>query len=338
MNEQYRPIYADLEVPPGCTWSELRTAYKQMVQKWHPDRFQGDPEKLRHAEEKIKKINRAYELLAEFYRAHGNLPLAFGHAAIIPPSHGATEGQRPPETPGSPPPSQPAPPHRPASSPTPHVDAAPMPRARTGWFARTVIVGLLLWFGYNAWRDAATTPIDTTTAEMAKRPQDRGTPGSGSAASGTGFSPAPTESIVPHHGPQLGADVGTNSGVRGNRGSFQLGSTVGEVYAAQGKPDRIENDVWHFGRSKIYFRDGRVDHWENDPMNQLNVRDDTAGDRADTPGIAIGTTKAEVRSIQGQPLVEGGSVWEYGLSKVYFQNDRVSGWYDSPLDPLRLRQ
>jgi hypothetical protein len=42
---------------------QLRAAYRDLVQVWHPDRFAHDPRLRRKAEEKLKNINRAYEML-----------------------------------------------------------------------------------------------------------------------------------------------------------------------------------------------------------------------------------------------------------------------------------
>ena len=56
--------YAALDVAPGASAEEIKTAYLDLVKVWHPDRYQNDSPRLRNkAEEKLKAINQAYEIL-----------------------------------------------------------------------------------------------------------------------------------------------------------------------------------------------------------------------------------------------------------------------------------
>jgi hypothetical protein len=120
--------------------------------------------------------------------------------------------------------------------------------------------------------------------------------------------------------------------------SFTIGSTPGEVYAIHGVPSTIENGVWHYGKSRIYFGRGLVTQWDSHPDNPL--RADLGGKpnpRAPAT-FAQGSTRAQVRAVQGPPSREMDSVWEYGTSRVYFNDDRVVRWEESPLSPLKVRQ
>ena len=36
------------------------------------------------------------------------------------------------------------------------------------------------------------------------------------------------------------------------------------------------------------------------------------------------------------PVTETATVWDYGLSRVYFENNRVVRWEDSPMQRLRV--
>ena len=119
---------------------------------------------------------------------------------------------------------------------------------------------------------------------------------------------------------------------------FTYGSTVGDVYAVQGTPSNTSDGVWRYGKSKVYFSRGKVTHWEDDPTSPLKASADIMLERAPATAFGVGSTKAEVRALQGKPLMEWSNVWEYGTSKVYFDGDRVSGWYDSPLNPLRIHK
>ena len=55
--------FAILEVAPGVTPSELRSAYLRLCRRYHPDRFEHDAEKSRAANELLAEVNAAYELL-----------------------------------------------------------------------------------------------------------------------------------------------------------------------------------------------------------------------------------------------------------------------------------
>jgi len=54
--------YEVLGLKPGATQEEIKTAYRELVKKYHPDRYMDNP--LNDlAEEKMREINEAYETL-----------------------------------------------------------------------------------------------------------------------------------------------------------------------------------------------------------------------------------------------------------------------------------
>lgn len=52
--------YRTLEVGPEASMEEVRSSYRRLLRKYHPDRFASDPEKLRAATEVARKITAAY--------------------------------------------------------------------------------------------------------------------------------------------------------------------------------------------------------------------------------------------------------------------------------------
>jgi DnaJ-domain-containing protein 1 len=52
-----------LELPAGASGEEIRSAYRRLCRRYHPDRFESDPGKCRAANELLAEINAAYELL-----------------------------------------------------------------------------------------------------------------------------------------------------------------------------------------------------------------------------------------------------------------------------------
>ena len=58
--EHLRPDYATLEVAFGSPMSDVKRAYKRLMQAHHPDRFATDPRKQATATRKAARINAAY--------------------------------------------------------------------------------------------------------------------------------------------------------------------------------------------------------------------------------------------------------------------------------------
>ena len=52
-----------LGVDENADLKELKTAYRNLIKAWHPDKFQDNPEESHSAEEKSKQIIKAYHFL-----------------------------------------------------------------------------------------------------------------------------------------------------------------------------------------------------------------------------------------------------------------------------------
>jgi len=89
--------YRLLGLNPGASEEEIREAYKDLVKVWHPDRFSNDPRLKEKANEKLKEINSAYEILKAYMAGKSEQYTASGdrgnHAKSQPPPH------EPPPTP-----------------------------------------------------------------------------------------------------------------------------------------------------------------------------------------------------------------------------------------------
>ena len=58
--------YKILEVPENATDEQIKSNYKKMALKWHPDRWvNGTEEEKKSAEEKFKQLNEAYSVLSD---------------------------------------------------------------------------------------------------------------------------------------------------------------------------------------------------------------------------------------------------------------------------------
>ena len=56
--------YELLGVKPGVSSRELKAAHRDLAKVWHPDRFVHDPRLQEKAQERLKEINEAYELIS----------------------------------------------------------------------------------------------------------------------------------------------------------------------------------------------------------------------------------------------------------------------------------
>jgi curved DNA-binding protein CbpA len=57
--------YRVLDLQPGASMAEVKTAWRDLAQVWHPDRFAGNERLQKKAEEALKEINEAYHRLAK---------------------------------------------------------------------------------------------------------------------------------------------------------------------------------------------------------------------------------------------------------------------------------
>ena len=61
-----RQCFDVLELDSNATIDDVKQAYKDMVNIWHPDRFSNNPRLKQKAEDKLKEINEAYEMMQSF--------------------------------------------------------------------------------------------------------------------------------------------------------------------------------------------------------------------------------------------------------------------------------
>src|SRR5262245_12485698 len=107
----------------------------------------------------------------------------------------------------------------------------------------------------------------------------------------------------------------------GGSGGISVGSTLGEVYSIQGVPTLTKDDTWYYGKSQVRFERGKVVSWKDHPDNRLRLAANQPVFVSDRH-FDVGSTKDEVRELQGPPMSETDSVWGYGPSRVFFEHDR----------------
>ncbi len=57
--------YANLEVPYGADFEEIKRSHRRLLRKYHPDQFARDPEKQQVATQISQKINESFQRLTK---------------------------------------------------------------------------------------------------------------------------------------------------------------------------------------------------------------------------------------------------------------------------------
>jgi len=298
MKDPFLQHYQTLGINPGCTLAQLKNAYRRLVKTWHPDHYPHQHEAAARA-----TAERQMRDINRSFRLLSEYHRRHGHLPAV--EDTASRREEPF-----------VPPFRQTSG---HFDddsrndrAQPTPktaRVRPLYF---ILLGATLGALWTAWsahqRDATPEEAPTEASEPA-------------AGSDTVSPPPIAMPAVPR-----------------NDSYFTVGSSLGKVYAVQGVPTLTKDGVWYYGKSKIFFKDGAVSRWEEDPDNPLKTKSLTEASLSMLKTFGVGSTKAEVKAVQGEPLSENNMRWDYGLSQVYFQDGKVTGWYESPLTPLKIHK
>ena len=58
-----RQYYANLELAEGADWPQVKSAYRRLMRKYHPDRHRDNPQDQQVATELTQKLRVAYEAL-----------------------------------------------------------------------------------------------------------------------------------------------------------------------------------------------------------------------------------------------------------------------------------
>lgn len=66
MTSEINRCYRALELEPGASLEQVKQAWRELVKVWHPDRFPNDAKMQHKAQERLKDINGAYEILSRF--------------------------------------------------------------------------------------------------------------------------------------------------------------------------------------------------------------------------------------------------------------------------------
>jgi hypothetical protein len=97
VSEELHRYFLILGLEPGASREELRLAYRDCVEAWHPDRFAHCPERQQRAQARLKQINEAYHRLRSHDRRSRPTPPrepASAHPGPRPNGREAPPGER----------------------------------------------------------------------------------------------------------------------------------------------------------------------------------------------------------------------------------------------------
>ncbi len=320
MRKDINEYYRALGINPGADPAQIRRAYRQLVQQWHPDLFkQGSPMQTT-AEDITKEINEAYEQL---YRKglYKKFRAAAGAEPPVAPEESPADASQSPE--GNANKTRPrAKANRRRERPAPAARAPEGPTGKKSWsfpgnrriLSRTfwtraalaaalmvaaLAAGTVVWTSLSEQAPRAALLQHTEPAAAAAAPSQAGARSehpaapSANAAVPAGLTPVPTEQI--YASPVVASARGTQPD------EFNLvGGPRTKAYATADAPTLFDR------------AEALLDVFE------------------------VGDTKARVRAIQGEPDDTAEHVFRYGSSLVYFREGRVWNWSDGQ-PHLRVR-
>lgn len=290
----FAKCYAILGVFPDDDWATVRNAYLRQIRRWHPDRIQNHAHQAL-AEEKTKELNSAYQELSQFHRRHGTLP----------PDESSERKSS-----------------RASQSDIAQVDfdvnfnpvdgwagtasdisesSAPKRRRFGGPAAAVTLLALayLLWEGL--WpatpeydepsypMEAGTGHADKDSSEILFRRhsgQDKSAIKVGRTATTSAQTGAQQPSVSPPSPPGSSSRLAESPALLDG---VETGSTKTEVLALQGPPLRQTEYVWYYGKSRIYFRDGKVTGWYESPGDPIRFNRDTGRQQSVDSSVSSGT-------------------------------------------------
>ena len=77
--------YQILGLNPGASEEEIKQAYKDLINVWHPDRFLNNPRLRQKANEKLKEINGAFEKVKSYVAGNSRYASSEGYSKSQPP-------------------------------------------------------------------------------------------------------------------------------------------------------------------------------------------------------------------------------------------------------------
>ncbi|MDH5570117.1 MAG: J domain-containing protein [Gammaproteobacteria bacterium] len=259
----YRECYHILKIKPGCSWDVLRKSYKQQIQKWHPDRFENSSPQKEAATHKIKLLNRAYHQFSQYYRKNGSLPVI---EHLAPAARNIAGSQVKSE---------------PLNADTIQKSYRSLTpknhRTKSQSFIFLAIISITFIYILVEYTPVNNPPQQPQKTVFYNNPilnQQEPQHSTYNVLAPEKSAPLPnnTESLDSLTNTNKNQTDSQSTQVDDSENYFTYGSSIGNVIHIQGTPDKVEDDVWLYGDSKVYFSEGKVIKWERRQGTHLKAK------------------------------------------------------------------
>lgn len=234
----FQRCYELIGLVPGCSWEELQTGYRRQVQKWHPDRYEQDPEQQQLAAQRMLELNEAYAVLSEFNRQYGYLPAQPATSEVTPVPEETSRAKT-------------------ESAPRRARSTVRRPQGRKTYAVSPwLLISAILLGVYFLFADLIPDDLGPPSGTALPTRDDQLAPTLGERKVDSGTAPQPTvakNSVAPES-------------------TFTYGDLPGWVYEVEGIPTKTSGDLWFYGTSEVLFADGKVVSWYSSPEHPLKVR------------------------------------------------------------------
>jgi len=254
----YDDCYKILKSNPNYSWKQIRKAYKLQIQSWHPDRFsEGTTEEKNAAEIKVKKINKAYQQLSNYYRKNGNLP------STLKQSQDNSSYRTQKNTPQSD--------HQTQSKPSPsdipfHTEVKQQKKPAYDYklfsLRRIIAISIaifLIYYLYNTPMERISTHLQFHKADDSNNIKN--------LDYNIAISPPQNNLNQPPKTSQNNQINEANIEPK----VFTYGSSMSDVIMIQGVPTKTDGDIWYYGKSTVHFQNGSVKYWTRKPGTPLHA-------------------------------------------------------------------
>lgn len=316
-----------------ATREDIQNVYRVLVKVWHPDRFQSDSMLQANAEEKLKAINAAYEVLQS--SATEVRPMQHKPDDEDPPVHrpefdlraavAAMEAEREPDIEG------------------PLVSNLVMRVLVLVAIVITAAVAVVAGDSYlstnsqtaSAYQQfkgqlswgvavAKTSTLGNASESLKQKDASVEPPVATSSQRPIVTSPAPaatksSPATVPVHIPAIHMPYVT------------VGLTRDEVAGVMGMPLVSTENLLEYSGAQFYLRNNVVTGWKIDSEAELQHVWLSPGQPIDakTVGFTMSSPRSLVIAVQGTPTLLTENKLGYGKSEVFLEDGRVVGWNDN---------
>ncbi len=273
MKQSYSHIkcYKILNVHPDSEWAELRKSYKNLIQKWHPDKFEDGSDKKSAANEKIKQINIAYNQLNNYKRKYGSLPKTENNNSPATPSINANRRAKSaqPQAPDGKQKKQ-------TTKPRPHSPVSRSTNTKSKKYKSLTLSSIAILIISFYLLSTEDTKYNSEEKTVISKPNNNFRISTTKERVTKKHLPIEKTSTIANHKQALKTENTINEQqnfkINIEKSYFTNGSTLGEVISIQGTPTKVSGDIWYYGKSEVHFHEGEVTSWVRDAQTPLRAR------------------------------------------------------------------